>query len=83
MGVIVAHTWIVQTPSYAGFYGLMAYLPSKDISINVVSTLSREGAAKPSNYSRLIFVRSRNFWLRMCRFRKKFWRGPSQVDALA
>ena len=56
MGVIVANTWIVQTPSYAGFYGLMAYLPSKDISINVVSTLSREGAAKPSNYSRLIFV---------------------------
>jgi D-alanyl-D-alanine carboxypeptidase len=56
MGVIVANTWIVQTPSYAGFYGLMAYLPSKDISINVVSTLSREGAAKPCNYSRLIFV---------------------------
>ena len=56
MGVIVANTWIVQTPSYAGFYGLMAYLPSKDISINVVSTLSREGAAKPSNYSRLIFA---------------------------
>jgi D-alanyl-D-alanine carboxypeptidase len=56
MGVIVANTWIVQTPSYAGFYGLMAYLPSKDISINVVSTLSREGAAKPSNYSRVIFV---------------------------
>jgi D-alanyl-D-alanine carboxypeptidase len=56
MGVIVANTWIVQTPSYAGFYGLMAYLPSKDISINVVSTLSREGAAKPSNYSKLIFV---------------------------
>jgi len=56
MGVIVANTWIVQTPSYAGFYGLMAYLPSKDISINVVSTLTREGAAKPSNYSRLIFV---------------------------
>lgn len=56
MGVIVANTWIVQTPSFAGFYGLMAYLPSKDISINVVSTLSREGAAKPSNYSKLMFV---------------------------
>jgi D-alanyl-D-alanine carboxypeptidase len=56
MGVIVANTWVVQTPSYSGFYGLMAYLPSKDISINVVSTLSREGAAKPFNYSMLIFV---------------------------
>src|SRR5262245_15773746 len=56
MGVIVANTWIVQIPSYAGFYGLMAYLPSKDISINAVSTLSREGAAKPSNYSKLIFI---------------------------
>jgi len=56
MGVIVANTWIVQTPSYAGFYGLMSYLPSKDVTINVVSTLSREGAVRPSNYSRFIFA---------------------------
>jgi D-alanyl-D-alanine carboxypeptidase len=83
MGVIVANTWIVQTPSYAGFYGLMAYLPSKDISINVVSTLSREGAAKPFNYSRLIFVEIAKLLAPDVPIPERILRGPSQVDALA
>jgi hypothetical protein len=43
LGVNVTNSWVVQTPSFAGFAGAMAYLPSKEIGIAVVTTLGSHG----------------------------------------
>ena len=37
-GVIVLGEWIAQTPSFHGFAGVMAYLPSEELTIAVSST---------------------------------------------
>jgi CubicO group peptidase (beta-lactamase class C family) len=43
LGVTVAGDWIIQTPSFTGFAGVQAYLPSQDLSIAVVNNLGPDG----------------------------------------
>ncbi|MFE9633617.1 serine hydrolase domain-containing protein [Streptomyces sp. NPDC006463] len=38
LGLPVQNTWIVQNPSFAGYAGTVAYLPSKKIAIATVAT---------------------------------------------
>ncbi|WP_051837612.1 serine hydrolase domain-containing protein [Streptomyces sp. NRRL F-2580] len=38
LGLPVQNTWIVQNPSFAGYEGTVAYLPSKKIAIATVAT---------------------------------------------
>ena len=55
MGVVIlAGSWIVQTPLFGGYQGIMAYLPSKKIAIAITSTLG-EKSSPSTNYSTLIF----------------------------
>ena len=39
LGVLVTNSWIVQTPSFAGYAAAMAYLPERRIAIAVTATL--------------------------------------------
>lgn len=38
LGVVVQNTWLLQNPSFAGYQGTIAYLPSKKIAIATVAT---------------------------------------------
>jgi hypothetical protein len=38
--VLVVNGWIVSNPSFSGYAAIMAYLPSKDLSIAVSVTYS-------------------------------------------
>lgn len=38
LGLAVQNTWIVQNPSFAGYEGTVAYLPSKKLAIATVAT---------------------------------------------
>ena len=39
LGLVVAKSWIVQTPSFAGYAAAMAYLPPRKIGIAVTATM--------------------------------------------
>jgi D-alanyl-D-alanine carboxypeptidase len=54
LGVVMSNSWLVQNPLFNGYIGLMAYLPSKRISIAIESTV---GPANPesAHYSAEIF----------------------------
>ncbi|MDX3538412.1 serine hydrolase [Streptomyces sp. MB09-01] len=41
LGLPVQNTWIVQNPSFAGYEGTVAYLPSRKIAIATVATQGR------------------------------------------
>ena len=53
LGIIVSHSWIVQTPSFAGYAAVMAYLPSKRITLAVTTTRDRHTPAAV-NYAQLL-----------------------------
>lgn len=40
LGVVVGNSWVMQTPSFAGYSATMAYLPSQGIAIAVTATTS-------------------------------------------
>jgi hypothetical protein len=54
IGVALNNSWVFQQPSFFGFAGVMAYLPSKKIAIAVTNTLG-EKSVFSTNYSTLIF----------------------------
>lgn len=55
LGILVSNGWVMQNPSFFGYSGLMAYLPSKKIAIAVTTTL---GPASPEgNTSEQLFRR--------------------------
>jgi D-alanyl-D-alanine carboxypeptidase len=54
LGVGLTNSWVVQNPSFFGFNGAMAYLPSKKIAIAVTTALG-EKSSPSTNYSYLIF----------------------------
>ncbi len=56
IGVALSNSWVFQQPSFFGFAGVMAYLPSKKIAIAVTNTLG-EKSSSSTNYSTLIFKR--------------------------
>jgi D-alanyl-D-alanine carboxypeptidase len=43
LGIGVTNSWMVQTPSFAGYAAAMAYLPAKEIGIVVTATLGPNG----------------------------------------
>lgn len=53
-GIGVSNGWIVTNPSLQGYRNVLAYLPSQDLTIVVVSTM-RPGAAMDPNHSVRIF----------------------------
>jgi D-alanyl-D-alanine carboxypeptidase len=46
LGILVTNSWMVQTPSFAGYAAAMAYLPAKEIGIAVTATLGPNGPTK-------------------------------------
>lgn len=53
LGLVVSHSWIVQNPSFAGYAAVMAYLPSKRITLAVTTTGGRHTPAT-ANYAQLL-----------------------------
>ncbi|MEM7445178.1 MAG: serine hydrolase domain-containing protein [Pseudomonadota bacterium] len=47
LGVLVTNDWVVQTPSFAGYAAVMAYLPSEQIGIAVAVTSGAETPDSP------------------------------------
>jgi D-alanyl-D-alanine carboxypeptidase len=47
LGVAVLKSWIVQTPSFAGYSAAMAYLPPRRIAIAVTATVGRDAPDGP------------------------------------
>src|SRR5579872_3171831 len=47
LGVVVLKSWIVQTPSFAGYAAAMAYLPPRKIAIAVTATVGRDAPDGP------------------------------------
>lgn len=54
LGVVVINGWILQTPLFHGYAGVMAYLPARDISVAIVSTKTPR-AEVDGNFSMTIF----------------------------
>jgi CubicO group peptidase (beta-lactamase class C family) len=50
MGIVITGDWLVQNPLFAGEAGVMAYLPSKKISIAVAVTYQPEAFDDQGNY---------------------------------
>lgn len=57
LGVIVANGWILQTPLFHGYAGVMAYLPQQQISVAIFNTRSQEAEVDDENVSFSIFKR--------------------------
>ncbi|MEY9909640.1 D-alanyl-D-alanine carboxypeptidase [Catenulispora sp. MAP12-49] len=49
-GVQVINTWVVQNPSFSGYFAIQAYLPSQDLSI-AVSTTDGPSSTPNVNYA--------------------------------
>jgi len=50
LGVVLAGDWIVQNPLFAGYGGVMAYLPAQKIAIAVATTYGEEAFDDQGNY---------------------------------
>ena len=50
MGIVISGDWLLQNPLFAGEAGVMAYLPSKKISIAVAVTYQPEAFDDQGNY---------------------------------
>jgi D-alanyl-D-alanine carboxypeptidase len=55
LGLIVLNTWLVQNPELNGYTAIMAYLPSRRISIALAVTRRERAAATGMNYSQELF----------------------------
>ena len=47
LGVLVTNSWVIQTPSFAGYSAAMAYLPSRKIAIAVTATSGEDTPDQP------------------------------------
>jgi len=55
MGIIIANSWMLQNPGFAGFTGVLAYLPPKKISIYITTTINDDKNRKQQHDSMVIF----------------------------
>jgi D-alanyl-D-alanine carboxypeptidase len=58
LGIFNVNSWLLQNPLFSGFQGIMAYLPSKKISIAITTTLGPNSPKKEGhdiNFSSEIF----------------------------
>ena len=53
VGIQVINTWIVQNPSFSGYFAIQAYLPSQQLSI-AVNTTDGPAATPNTNYAQTI-----------------------------
>ena len=56
LGIVSDNGWLNQTPSFGGYFGVMAYQPERRIAIAVAST-KLEGAEVDPNFSAAIYRR--------------------------
>jgi CubicO group peptidase (beta-lactamase class C family)/pimeloyl-ACP methyl ester carboxylesterase len=57
LGILVGNGWRVQNPNLNGYTGIEAYLPSRGISVAIVSTLLQRSGASEAAYSTDLFNR--------------------------
>lgn len=57
LGILVDNSWQIQNPVIDGYTGIMAYLPSRGISVGVVTTQLPQSSANATSYASLIFKR--------------------------
>jgi hypothetical protein len=50
MGIVISGDWLLQNPLFAGEAGVMAYLPSKKVSIAIAVTYKPEAFDDQGNY---------------------------------
>jgi D-alanyl-D-alanine carboxypeptidase len=55
LGVLVGNSWQFQNPELNGYTAIMAYLPSRRISVALTVTNGRRAAATGTNYSKELF----------------------------
>jgi D-alanyl-D-alanine carboxypeptidase len=55
LGVIVADGWYLQNPMLNGYTGAMAYLPSRQLSVAIVTTTKQRSAGNERAYATLLF----------------------------
>ena len=55
LGVIVDDQWLVQNPEMQGYTAIMAYLPSRRISLALTATKGQAAAATTTNFSEELF----------------------------
>jgi len=56
LGVVIENTWQVQNPEMNGYTAIMAYLPSRRISIALAVTRGEPAAATETNFSQQLFT---------------------------
>ncbi|MGH2938769.1 MAG: alpha/beta fold hydrolase [Solirubrobacterales bacterium] len=57
LGILVGNGWRVQNPNLNGYTGIEAYLPSRRISVAIVTTLLPRSGASETAYSTELFNR--------------------------
>lgn len=57
LGILVGNGWRVQNPNLNGYTGIEAYLPSRGISVAIVTTLLPRSGASETAYSTELFNR--------------------------
>lgn len=57
LGILVGNGWRVQNPNLNGYTGIEAYLPSRGISVAIVTTLTQRIGASETAYSTELFNR--------------------------
>jgi D-alanyl-D-alanine carboxypeptidase len=55
LGILVDNGWQIQNPVIDGYTGIMAYLPSRGLSVGVVTTQLPQSSANATSYASLIF----------------------------
>jgi D-alanyl-D-alanine carboxypeptidase len=56
LGIAVVNGWELQNPVLNGYTGIMAYLPSRQLSIAIVTTQKKRSASSGDNYAAEIFA---------------------------
>lgn len=56
LGIAVVNGWQLQNPVLNGYTGIMAYLPSRRLSIAIVTTQKKRSASSGANYASDIFA---------------------------
>ena len=50
LGVILSGDWLLQTPSFYGYAGVMAYLPARRLAVAAAVTFTEAGFDEQGNY---------------------------------
>src|SRR5262245_9407947 len=56
LGILILNTWQIQNPEMNGYTAIMAYLPSRRISVALAVTKGERAAATQTNFSEQLFM---------------------------